>query len=50
MVMLELINYFDQHSMVIVLMIVLVIWFGICWYLFRLGKRVRRLEDTGKVQ
>ncbi len=44
----DLYNYFDQHSLFIVLTIVLVIWLGICLYLFRLGKRVRRLEGPGK--
>ncbi len=41
-------DFFNQNSLAVVLAIVLVIWAGIVWYLVRLGRRVQRLEETGK--
>jgi CcmD family protein len=37
-----------QNQMFIVLTIVLLIWAGIVWYLTRLDRRLKRLEDRSK--
>jgi CcmD family protein len=37
-----------QNQMFIVLTIVLLTWAGIVWYLTRLDRRLKRLEDRSK--
>ncbi len=42
-------EFFTQNALYIVLFVVLVIWFGIFAYLFRIERKVRKLEqETGK--
>jgi flagellar biogenesis protein FliO len=41
-------EFLSQNQMFIVLTIVLLIWGGIIWYLTRLDKRLKHLEDQSK--
>jgi flagellar biogenesis protein FliO len=41
-------EFLSQNQMFIVLIIVLLIWGGIIWYLTRLDKRLKHLEDQSK--
>ncbi|MGC8653715.1 MAG: CcmD family protein [Candidatus Kryptoniota bacterium] len=41
--MTTLYSFLDQHSLYVVLIIVLVIWAGIFLYLYRLDKRISKL-------
>ncbi len=41
-------DFLSQNQMYIVLTIVLLVWAGIVWYLLRIDKRVKRLEDRSK--
>jgi CcmD family protein len=43
-----MIEYFNQHQPYIVLTLVLLIWFGLAGYLFRLGRRISALEQRLK--
>jgi CcmD family protein len=40
-----MLEFLSQNQMFIVLVIVLLIWGGIVWYLFRLEKKLKHLED-----
>lgn len=40
-----MLEFLSQNQMFIVLVIVLLIWGGIVWYLLRLEKKLRQLED-----
>jgi CcmD family protein len=44
----SLYSFLDQHSLYVVLAIVLVIWVGIFLYLFRLDKKVNRLYENSE--
>ncbi len=37
-------NFLEQHSYYVVLIITLIIWLGIFSYLFRLDRKVKKLE------
>lgn len=41
-------EFFEQNQMYIVLLIVLVIWFGFLGYLFKIDKQVQKLEEMLK--
>jgi CcmD family protein len=41
-------DFLSQNQMYIVLTIVLIVWAGIVWYLLRIDKRVKQLEDHSK--
>lgn len=41
-------EFFAQHQLYIVLSIVLIIWFGFVAYLFRLDRRIAKLEENLK--
>jgi CcmD family protein len=41
-------EFFNQNQMFIVLTIVLLIWVGIVWYLLRIDKRIKQLEDHSR--
>jgi CcmD family protein len=41
-------EFLSQNSLFVVLIVVLVIWVGILWYLFRIEKRVSRIEQDSK--
>jgi CcmD family protein len=41
-------DFLSQNQMYIVMTIVLIIWAGIVWYLMRIDKRVKQLEDHSK--
>jgi CcmD family protein len=41
-------DFLSQNQMYIVLTIVLLVWAGIVWYLLRIDKRVKQLEDHSK--
>lgn len=41
-------EFFSQNQMFIVLLIVLLIWGGIVWYLLKLDKKVKDLENYFK--
>lgn len=41
-------EFFAQHQLYIVLSIVLIIWFGFIGYMFRLDKRIAKLEKNLK--
>lgn len=40
-----MLEFFSQHQMFIVLFIVMIIWGGIIFYLFRLDKKIKNLEN-----
>jgi len=44
----SLYSFLDQHSLYVVLSIVLVIWLGIFLYLFWLDKKVNRLYEESE--
>ncbi len=44
----SLYSFLDEHSLYVVLIIVLVIWAGIFTYLFRLDKKVNELYDQSE--
>jgi len=41
-------DFLSQNQMYIVMTIVLIIWAGIVWYLLRIDKRIKQLEDQSK--
>jgi CcmD family protein len=41
-------EFFAQHQLTIVMIIVVGIWLGIYAYLFRLDRRIRKLENSAK--
>jgi CcmD family protein len=42
------VEFLGQHQLYIVMFIVVAIWLGILWYLFRLDRRLRKLEQQSK--
>jgi CcmD family protein len=42
------VEFLGQHQLYIVMLIVVAIWLGIYWYLFRLDRRLRNLERQYK--
>jgi CcmD family protein len=38
-------EFLSQHQLFIVMSIILLVWAGIVWYLFRIDKRIKQLED-----
>jgi len=40
-----MLEFLSQNQMFVVLVIVLLIWGGIVWYLVRLEKKLKHLED-----
>jgi CcmD family protein len=40
-----MLDFLSQNQMFIVLIIVLLIWGGIVWYLLRLERKLKHLED-----
>ncbi|MEK6757274.1 MAG: CcmD family protein [Bacteroidota bacterium] len=43
-----MLEFLSQNQMFIVLAIVLLIWGGIVWYLLRLEKKLKHIEDQMK--
>jgi len=43
--MTEIYKFLENNSYYVVLIITLIIWIGIFWYLFRLDKKIRRMES-----
>lgn len=43
-------EFLSQNSLYIVLLIVLVVWFGIFGYLFTIERRIRQMEQQSKKQ
>lgn len=41
-------EYFQQHQLYIVLGVILLVWAGIIWYLFRMDGKIRKLEEAAK--
>ena len=41
-------EFFAQHQLYIVMIIVVGIWLGIYAYLFRLDNRIKKLENSSK--
>ena len=41
-------DFLSQNQMYIVMTIILIIWAGIVWYLVRIDKRIKQLEDHSK--
>ena len=41
----QLIEFLDNVSLYLVLIVVVVIWLGIAIYVFRIGKGVKKLEE-----
>jgi CcmD family protein len=41
-------DFFAQNQLYVVMIIVLAIWFGLYIYLFRLDRRLKKLEDQSK--
>ena len=41
-------DFLSQNQMFIVMTIVLIIWAGIVWYLVRIDRRIKQLEDHSK--
>jgi len=44
------VEFLSQHQLYIVMFIVVAIWLGIYWYLFRLDSRIKKLEKHSKQQ
>jgi CcmD family protein len=44
------VEFLAQHQLYIVMFIVVAIWLGIYWYLFRLDRRIKKLEQQTKQQ
>jgi CcmD family protein len=40
-----MIEFLAQHQLYIVMSIILIVWVGIVWYLVRIDKRIKQLED-----
>jgi len=38
-------EFFTQNQLFIVMTIILLIWAGIVWYLVRIDKKIKQLED-----
>ena len=43
-------EFLSQNSLYVVLLIVLVVWFGIYGYLFTIERRIRQMEQQSKKQ
>lgn len=41
-------EFFSQNQMFIVLLVILLIWGGIVWYLLKLDKKIKDLENYFK--
>ncbi len=41
-------DFLSQNQLFIVMTIVLIIWAGIVWYLVRLDRRIKQLEDYSR--
>jgi CcmD family protein len=41
-------DFLSQNSLFVVLIVVLVIWLGILLYLFRIEKRIARIEQESR--
>jgi len=41
-------EFLSQNQLYIVLVVTLLIWGGIVWYLFRLDKKITKLEEQFK--
>jgi len=41
----SIVKFMLDNSRVLVMLVVLIIWFGIFWYLTRLDKKVKKLEE-----
>lgn len=41
-------EFFEQNQMYVVLVVVLSIWFGFLWYMFRLDAKITKLEEQLK--
>jgi len=41
-----MLDFLDQHSLYVVLIITLIVWVGIYGYLIRMESRVRKLEQS----
>ncbi len=41
-------EFLSQNQLFIVMTIVLIIWAGIVWYLVRLDRRIKQLEDYSR--
>jgi CcmD family protein len=42
-------NFLEKNSYYVVLIITLIIWLGIFLYLFRLDKKVKKLEQENRI-
>ncbi len=38
-------EFFEQHQIAVVLVVVLTIWFGFIGYMFRLDRKITKLEE-----
>lgn len=43
-------EFLSQNSLYVILLIVLVVWFGIFGYLFTIERRIRQMEQQSKKQ
>jgi CcmD family protein len=43
-------DFLSQNALYVVLLIVLVVWFGILGYLFTIERRIRHMEQQWKKQ
>jgi len=41
-------EFLNQNALYVVLIIALIIWFGFLFYLFRIDRKVKQLEETLK--
>ena len=41
-------EFFEQNQMYIVLLIVLIIWFGFIGYLFKIDRQIKKIEELLK--
>jgi len=39
-----IIEFLDKHSLYVVLIITLIIWFGLFFYIFKVDKKLKKLE------
>jgi CcmD family protein len=45
----SILNFLEKNSYYVVLIITLIIWLGILLYLFRLDRKVKKLEQENKI-
>jgi hypothetical protein len=42
------VGFFEQYAYLVVLVVSLLVWFGMYYYMFRLDKRIGKMEKENK--